>query len=223
MNLLILYGTTGGHTVRIADRMVDVALSREQQVQVMDCEKLPPGFLARFFDAVIIGSSVHFEKHHPSVLKFVLEHASELVGKPSAFFSVSLAAAAANPADRAEAVDYVRDFVRETAWRPGLTAVFAGALRYSQYGLLTRAFMKGISKRAGADTDTSQDYDYTDWEAVRQFADTFLAWAQDQLDRGQLTPRLEPPRRAKESHREFEIPSQQPVFLPLHRFRGRSR
>lgn len=185
MNLLILYGTTGGHTVRIADRMVDVALSREHQVQVMDCEKLPPRFSARFFDAVIIGSSVHFEKHHPRVIQFVQSHARELVGKPTAFFSVSLAAAAATPEDRVEAVEYVSEFLRQTAWRPARTAIFGGALRYSQYGLLTRAFMKRISKRAGADTDTSQDYDYTDWDSVRHFVDAFLHWAQRELDRGQ--------------------------------------
>jgi len=185
MNLLILYGTTGGHTVRIADQLVDVALSREHQVQLMNCDKLPPSFTTRFFDAVIVGASVHFAKHHPSVVRFAQDQLDELMAKPCAFFSVSLAAAAARPEDRAEAVDYIRDFVRETAWRPGLTAAFAGALRYSQYGLVTRAVMKGISKRAGGDIDTSQDYDYTDWESVRSFADGFLGWAQHELSRGQ--------------------------------------
>jgi menaquinone-dependent protoporphyrinogen oxidase len=185
MNLLIVYGSSGGHTARIVDRLVDVALSREHQVQVMDCEKMPPGFSTRFFDAVIVGAPVYFGKHPEGVTRFVQARRDELSGRPGAFFSVSLAAAAALPEDRAEAVDYVRDFVRETAWRPGLTAVFAGALRYSQYGLMARAVMKRISKRAGADTDTSQDFDYTNWEAVRLFGEGFLAWAQHELARGQ--------------------------------------
>jgi menaquinone-dependent protoporphyrinogen oxidase len=183
MNLLLLYGTSGGHTAKISERLVDVALAREHQVQVMDCERLPPAFSTRFFDAVILGSPVHFGRHNEQLVKFVRARRSELASKPAAFFSVSLAAAAAQPADRCEAVDYVRDFVGETGWRPGLVAVFAGALRYSQYGLITRTVMKGISKRAGGDTDTSQDYDYTDWEAVRQFAEGFLAWAQGELAR----------------------------------------
>jgi menaquinone-dependent protoporphyrinogen oxidase len=185
MNLLIVYGSSGGHTVRIVDRLVDVALSQEHQVQMMDSEKLPPSFSTRFFDAVIVGASVYFGKHHPGVAGFVQARRDELIGRPCAFFSVSLAAAAARPEDRGEAVEYVRDFVRETAWMPGLTAVFAGALRYSQYGLMTRAVMKSISKRAGADTDTSQDFDYTDWEAVRLFGEGFLAWARHELARGQ--------------------------------------
>ena len=177
MNLLFLYGTSGGHTAKIADRLVDVALARDCQVQVMDCEKLSPGFSSRFFDAVVIGSPVRFGKHDERVARFVQSHRHELAAKPAAFYSVSLAAAAARPEDRAEAVDYVRDFVQETGWRPGLVAIFAGALRYSQYGLLTRTMMKSISRRAGGDTDTSQDYDYTDWVSVQLFAEGFLDWA----------------------------------------------
>lgn len=181
MNVLILYGTTSGHTVKIADRLIDLALAREHQVRVMDCDKMAPTFSTRFFDAVIIGSPVHFGKHHEGVVQFVRACKHELATKPTAFYSVSLAAAAARPEDRVEAVDYVRGFVRDTGWRPGLSAVFGGALRYSQYGLLTRRVMKRISRRAGGDTDTSQDYDYTDWESVQHFAEGFLAWARAEL------------------------------------------
>lgn len=184
MNLLILYGSTGGHTVRIVDRLVDAALSREHQVQVMSCEQLPASFSTRFFDAVIVGAPVYFGTYEEGVVKFVQSHRAELSGKPTAFFSVSLAAAAARPQDRAEAVEYTRDFARQTGWRPGLSAALAGALRYSQYGLLTRTVMKSISRRAGGDTDTSQDYDYTDWEAVRHFAEGFLDWTRHELAQG---------------------------------------
>ncbi|MEX2302750.1 MAG: flavodoxin domain-containing protein [Bryobacterales bacterium] len=206
MNLLIVYGSSGGHTVRIVDRLVDVALSQEHQVQVMDCEKMPSSFSTRFFDAVIVGASVYFGKHHPGVVGFVQARMDELIGRPCAFFSVSLAAAAARPEDRAEAVEYVRDFVRETAWRPGLTAVFAGALRYSQYGLMTRAVMKNISKRAGADTDTSQDFDYTDWETVRLFGEGFLDWVGHELSAGQ---------RARAHHARRAGPAPGPLPAPM--------
>lgn len=188
MKLLILYGTNGGHTFRIADRIVDVALSREHQVQVMDCGKVPADFSVWPFDAIVIGSSVHFGKHLDHVAGFVRSRLAALRAKPAAFYSVSLAAAAARPEDRAEAVDYVHEFVRETGWRPGLIAVFAGALRYSQYHLVERVVMKSISRRAGGDTDTSQDYDYTDWESVKHFAEGFLDWAQSEAA-GRRKPR----------------------------------
>ena len=48
-----------------------------------------------------------------------------------------------------------------------MVGIFAGALRYTQYGLIKRHFMKRISKdRVSADTDTSRDYEYTNWNDV---------------------------------------------------------
>ena len=35
--------------------------------------------------------------------------------------------------------------------------------------------MQIISKKEGGNTDTSQDHEYTNWEAVTQFTEQFLA------------------------------------------------
>jgi menaquinone-dependent protoporphyrinogen oxidase len=35
--------------------------------------------------------------------------------------------------------------------------------------------MKRIARKEGGPTDTSRDYEYTDWEAVDRFADAFAA------------------------------------------------
>lgn len=59
---------------------------------------------------------------------------------------------------------------RETGWRPDEVAAFAGALKYSEYGPLTRVVMKRVARRYGGDTDTSRDYEYTDWDEVAAFA-----------------------------------------------------
>jgi menaquinone-dependent protoporphyrinogen oxidase len=48
--------------------------------------------------------------------------------------------------------------------------MIAGALMYSKYPLPVKWLMKGIARKAGEDTDTSRDYEYTDWEQVRQYA-----------------------------------------------------
>ena len=45
----------------------------------------------------------------------------------------------------------------------------AGALAYSHYNLLVRFIMKRIARSAGADTDTSHDYEYTDWADLDRF------------------------------------------------------
>jgi menaquinone-dependent protoporphyrinogen oxidase len=51
--------------------------------------------------------------------------------------------------------------------------VVAGALPYTRYNRLTRWAMKRIVTKAHGDTDTSRDYEYTDWNDVRQFARDF--------------------------------------------------
>jgi menaquinone-dependent protoporphyrinogen oxidase len=48
--------------------------------------------------------------------------------------------------------------------------MIAGALRYSRYPLPLRWFMRRIAKQAGGDTDTSRDYEYTDWGRVDDYA-----------------------------------------------------
>src|SRR5215212_510950 len=76
---------------------------------------------------------------------------------------------------RAQTEGYVERFLEETGWHPDMVGIFAGALRYTQYGFIKRHLMKKISKDGGsADTDTSRDYEYTDWNDVRHFAEEFL-------------------------------------------------
>jgi menaquinone-dependent protoporphyrinogen oxidase len=60
-------------------------------------------------------------------------------------------------------------FVDETGWRPADVLRVAGALAYSRYNLIVRAVMKHIARKAHAPTDTSRDYEFTDWNAIDRF------------------------------------------------------
>jgi menaquinone-dependent protoporphyrinogen IX oxidase len=51
--------------------------------------------------------------------------------------------------------------------------VFAGALAYSKYNFLVKWWMKRIAKKSGGETDTSKDYEYTNWNDVSRFAEDF--------------------------------------------------
>jgi menaquinone-dependent protoporphyrinogen oxidase len=73
--------------------------------------------------------------------------------------------------DTGEAERYLEEFEEGTTWRPARVALFSGALLYTQYGWLKRHIMRAIVRREGGDLDTSHDYEYTDWDAVEQFAD----------------------------------------------------
>jgi menaquinone-dependent protoporphyrinogen oxidase len=99
----------------------------------------------------------------------VKQHVVALSEMPSAFFSVCLTSAEDTDESRATAQKYVDDFLDDTGWTPRKTATFAGALQYLEYNFATRLLMRLMMKRGGRPTDTSQDYDYTDWAAVEQF------------------------------------------------------
>jgi menaquinone-dependent protoporphyrinogen oxidase len=68
-------------------------------------------------------------------------------------------------------------FIKTTGWRPARTLAAAGALKYSQYNLLIKFFMRRIARTMGAPIDTSRDYDFTDWTAVDRFAAEIAASA----------------------------------------------
>jgi len=61
-------------------------------------------------------------------------------------------------------------FLAATGWQPDVVKIVAGALPYTRYNWFTRVAMKRIVRKAGGDTDTSRDYEYTDWDDVRRFA-----------------------------------------------------
>ncbi len=51
----------------------------------------------------------------------------------------------------------------------------AGALLYTKYNFLVRFVMRRIAKKGGPETDTSRDYEYTNWAALDKFVDEFCA------------------------------------------------
>jgi menaquinone-dependent protoporphyrinogen oxidase len=66
-------------------------------------------------------------------------------------------------------------FINDTGWRPARVLPVAGALAYSRYNFIVRFVMKQIARKAGAPTDTSRDYEFTDWAALDRFVNESLA------------------------------------------------
>ena len=97
---------------------------------------------------------------------FVRRHASLLNHAPSAFVSVCGAAGGDPP----EAQAYIDALLRETGWRPKVTRSFTGAVAYTRYAWWFRWYLKVISRRKGLPTDTSRDWDFTEWDEVERFA-----------------------------------------------------
>src|SRR5262249_41947254 len=126
------------------------------------------------YDAVIVGASVHIGAFQKSVVRWVRHHAKALKDTQTAFLPVCLAILEQCTEARQEIDRIVERFFSQSGWRPTLTKAFAGALRYTQYPWLKRWMMKRIVAKAGGDTDTTRDYEYTDWNELRAFAGEFV-------------------------------------------------
>jgi menaquinone-dependent protoporphyrinogen oxidase len=168
--IVILYGTTEGQTARVAEYIADVVQSHGHEARAINLKQSPHGILDGW-EAIIVGASVHMGKHEQYVRDFVRQNLAVLQSRPSALFSVSLAA----HGEVENAESYVERFEQETGWRPGKVALFGGALLYTRYGFVKRQVMKRIAGGKGLPTDTSRDYIYTEWDGVKGFAEDFLA------------------------------------------------
>jgi menaquinone-dependent protoporphyrinogen oxidase len=172
--ILIVYGTTEGQTRKIAQRIAAVAQARGHEARTVDSATLSGPLSGGEHDAILVGASLHRGRYQSALEGFVRTNLALLNSLPSAFFGVSLVAASRDPEHRKEADRLIERFLAETGWRPARTASLAGALPYSRYGVLKRLLMRLIVWREGGDTDSSRDYDYTDWGAVDGFARSFL-------------------------------------------------
>jgi menaquinone-dependent protoporphyrinogen oxidase len=166
MKILIIYGTSEGQTRKIARFMEDVLQESGHQVAISNANDEPP--VPEDFEAVIVGSSVHYGKYQSSVRDYVLRHADTLNQKRSAFFSVSLAMASKIDEEHKEAEEIAKEFLANTGWNPDEVMQVAGALRFTKYDYFKRLIMRMIAKKEGESVDVSQDYEYTDWNAVEK-------------------------------------------------------
>jgi menaquinone-dependent protoporphyrinogen oxidase len=140
-------------------------------VQVLNASESPADLDPAHFDAAILAASLHINRYQAAIEHFARTHHEQLNGMLSAFVSVSLAAAGQDEDDIRGLARCVDELQRATGWKPRRVHHAAGAFRYTQYGFFKRWVMKYIAWRKGGPTDSNQDWELTDWDAVRAFAD----------------------------------------------------
>jgi len=186
--VLILYATRQGHTHRIAEYMVARLMAQGVSSDMVDAAHVSGQTSFDRYSAAFICSSVHMGKHESEIAALVKHHRKELENLPTAFLSVSLSEAAvenptADPARReqakADVERMINEFLKETGWRPKKIKAVGGALQFTKYNFVLRFIMQRISEKAGGDTDTSHDYEYTDWDAVDSFVDQVIKGVDD--------------------------------------------
>jgi menaquinone-dependent protoporphyrinogen oxidase len=181
MRLLIVYGTTEGHTRKIAQFLKDEAEKKGINVTLCDASNEPEPPL--FFNGVIVCSSIHIQKYQASVAHYVMTYSDKLNAVPLAFCSVSLTAAGDEEKSWEELKKITVEFLHSTKWTPQFTEYVAGALLFTKYDFFKKYIMRMIAKKAGGNTDTSDDYVYTDWKKLSVFANAFVAEMEKQKDK----------------------------------------
>lgn len=182
-NIAILYATREGHTRRVAEQAAEIARTEGFVPTVRDVADIDEPFALEGFDAALIAASVHGGRHEREIVEFVRRHRAQLQAMPAAFLSVSLSETTVEDASQpdeararsqADVQRMLEEFYASTGWRPKYAKPVAGALLYMHYGILLRFLMKRIAKQAGGPTDTSRDYEFTDWLALEGFVKEFL-------------------------------------------------
>lgn len=169
--VLILYGTTDGHTRLIAESIGDALRLGGVEADVVRAGTADPH--PSSYDGVIVAASIHAGGYQKAVEHWVRAHARDFGSRPTALVSACLSVVNRTPKTIADLDQIVTRFSKTTGWKPMLIEHVAGALLYTRYNVIKRWMMKRIVSQQGGETDTSKDYEYTDWVKVRRFAEEF--------------------------------------------------
>lgn len=168
MKTVIFYLTRDGQTQKIAEHIAQQFSNETTVLSLREHHHISTEELAKF-DTIVIGASIRYGHFDPLLEQFIAKHSDLLNQKKSAFFGVNLTARKANR-NTPETNTYTRKLLARIAWKPTLVEVFAGALRYPRYRWFDRVMIRFIMKITGGETDTSKEYEYTDWQKVAEFA-----------------------------------------------------
>jgi menaquinone-dependent protoporphyrinogen oxidase len=175
--LLVVFATTHGQAAKIAHRVTEACRAYGHNATIANLASDSPDPAA--FDGIVVTASVHAGSFQPQAAVWVRVHASVLNRNPTLFIPVCLGILQHDPQVDRDLQKIVSTFCQSTGWQPGQTHLVAGAIKYTQYGFLTRWVMKRIARRAGGGIDTTRDYEYTDWvdlqRVVESFAERMLA------------------------------------------------
>ena len=189
--ILILFATHDGQARRIAMRVGEVLARAGHEALPRSAEEQDAGTAIETSEAVVVGASIRYGHYPKRFEALVRRYRDALRARPNAFFSVCLTGG--GPGAKPEvASGYVHDFVERSGWQPADTAILGGALLYRKYNPFIRLVMRLIVGHAGGPTDTSRDYEFTDWQAVERFAARFAATAGSASERALHQDRIDP-------------------------------
>jgi menaquinone-dependent protoporphyrinogen oxidase len=171
--VLVMYGTSEGHTEKIANAIANTLVAQGCDADIIQAGSIDPN--PADFDGIIVAASVHAGHYQKPVARWLRARIAQFGSKPTAFVSVCLGVLQHDPKVDAVLDANIHRFIDPIGWHPSVIKIVAGALQYTRYNVFIRWIMRRITAKAGGDTDTSKDYDYTDWNDLRAFAADFAS------------------------------------------------
>jgi len=166
-NILIIYSTTDGHTLKICHRLRQVIAWQGHDITIVSVEECEDADLP-LFDKIVIGASIRYGRHSPRLIRFVNRNEHILDSKPNAFFSVNVVARKPEK-NQPDSNPYFKKFLKNVGWRPKKSAVFAGKIDYPRYHLFDRFMIRLIMWMTSGPTDPLTVVEFTDWGQVEDF------------------------------------------------------
>ena len=164
--ILVLFSSRFGHAKRVAERMVQNLQAIGRTSECHDLETSPEfSYPVSEYAACIVVASVRYGFFHKTVHQFVNNNLAHLNQSVSVFMPICLIAR--KPEKRQiETNVYARKFLEKTQWKPAITSITAGELRYPMYNFFDRLMIQLIMKMSKGETNPKAEHDYTDWEAL---------------------------------------------------------
>jgi len=169
---LLIYSTTDGHTKKISLKIQEIIETKGQKATLLPIEEITTTILDSH-DKIVIGASIRYGKHQKIVADFIEQKKTTLEIKPSAFFTVNLVARKPEKC-QPDTNPYIIKFLTQLNWQPSLQGVFAGKLDYQKYGFIDRNMIRFIMWMTKGPTDPKTNIEFTNWEAVDQFANNVV-------------------------------------------------
>lgn len=170
--ILLVFHTSEGHTAKVTARVATRLRAAGADVEVREAEVAPAPV---GYDAVVLGDSIHLQRHSRALRNYAKNHAEAIAAMPSALFQVSMTSADHDEEHDRLAHRFVADLLQETNIDPDVVGLFAGALTYTRYGWIKRRIMQRIAETEGRPTDPHHDVEFTDWDEVDHFAEAVAA------------------------------------------------
>lgn len=170
---LVVYATREGQTEKVASAIATHLEALGFAVTLRNASGIAAEEVVRVseYDLLIVGASMHAGGLEHELLRFVERHSEQLAVLARSLFVVLLSAASKDALTRDK---MLADARTKIASQLGSSfddvELIAGALAYSQYSRPMKWVMQHIARKAGGDTDTSRDYEYTDWDQVEAYA-----------------------------------------------------